>query len=189
MSICEQLTDKGLSINLIDGKIRLSPSRQVTEEVRHYVQAHRKDIVTELSRQITDESSCVDPYEINENKEICCKGKPSTYLEDDLLTGLDDPAGSMKLWCSVPGVGEFWIAANERVRETLIPDDLPVLLPQDVVYITGGRTRNDRLTRLYEMVARRHPTICSIVNAFNGKITSIKPKATGKHGIDHPVSE
>ncbi len=189
MSICKQLTEKGLSIKLIDGKIRLSPSKQVTEEVRHYVQAHRKDIIIELSRQITDESSYIDPYEINENNEICCKERPSTYSEDDLLTDLDEPAGSMKLWCNVPGVGEFWIAANEQIRETLIPDDLPVILPQDLTYITGGSTKDERFTRLHEIVARKHPTTCSILDAFNGKITSIKPKATGKHRIDHPVSD
>jgi len=187
--IGDQLTDRGLSVNLVDGKIRLSPSKQVTEEVRHYVQAHRKDIITELSRQVTDESSYIDPYEINENNEICCKGKSSTYSEDDLLTGLDDPASSMKLWCNVPGVGEFWIAANEQVRETLIPDDLPILFPQDLTYITEGSTKDERFARLHEIVARRHPTTCRIVDAFNGKITSIKPKATGKHGTDHPVSE
>jgi hypothetical protein len=46
---CSHLQACGLSIKLVDGKLRLSPAGKVTDQVRQYVLQNRDAIVSELN--------------------------------------------------------------------------------------------------------------------------------------------
>lgn len=49
MAALDYLKGCGLTVEAINGKLRLSPSKLITEDVRRYVQQHRMDLMTETT--------------------------------------------------------------------------------------------------------------------------------------------
>ena len=143
MSNCNHLQSYGLSVELVEGKLRIYPSDKVTEEIKEYVRQNRDDIVSELKDH-------------------------KTYTLDDLLIDSTDPNASTAIKYHVPDLGEFWIVCDEDMRKELISEGLPCILAEDLLYNTHGKTHTDRLKRLHDRVAAGSPIVQAILGEFPG---------------------
>jgi len=69
---------------------------------------------------------------------------------------------------------DVWWCADEKAKARVEHEELACFLYEDLVYVHQGKPGAERLSRLHEMYAMRHPVTRSILDLFNGKIRSIK---------------
>ena len=152
MSNCNYLQSYGLSVELVEGKLRVFPSEKVTDEIKEYVRQNRDDIISELKDH-------------------------KTYNLDDILIDSTDPNAATAIKYEVPGLGEFWICFDEDMRKELQANGLPCILPEDLLYITQGLSHTDRLNRLKARVAVGSSMVQTVLHEFKGRITRIEVKS------------
>lgn len=93
------------------------------------------------------------------------------------MTPTDDLEGFRAMLCHAPGIGDFWCAVDETARAEVASDGLPCILPEDLAFITGGTTKQDRFNRLLGRVSRNHPMVQGILDIFPGsKVTRISKR-------------
>lgn len=100
------------------------------------------------------------------------------YTARDFLCPIDHPQAAVAMKYHVPGVGELWIVCDEAARAEVAGDDLPVLGPKDLAYVANGATKEERRALLAERVAIRRPIVRSIIEGFDGRVTSVTLKET-----------
>jgi len=163
MKCSERLQAQGLCINVIDDRLIVKPRNLITPEVREYIRSNKNILLDEIRSQRTQHFDYnTDPF------------RQSGEAIKVYLPPLD---------------ADVWFCADEQARSKVEHEEIACFLYDDLLYIHQGKPGVERLSRLYEVYAKRHPVTTEVLKLFNGKITSIKPKTTVKHGKDHTVSE
>jgi hypothetical protein len=72
---------------------------------------------------------------------------------------------------------DVWFCADRQAMERVKHEELACFLYKDLVYIHQGKPGTERLSRLLEVYARRHPAVQAILDTFQGsKVTTIISK-------------
>ncbi len=104
------------------------------------------------------------------------QGSPPQPIADNppFMCSPDHPVAAIAMLCHVPGIGDFWIVADEAAGDEMAGDGLSCLLPEDLVFIAGGATKHDRFNRLLGRVSLNHPVVQGILEIFPGsKVTRV----------------
>lgn len=73
---------------------------------------------------------------------------------------------------------DVWFCSNQQARERVAHEEIACFLYEDLVYIHQGKPGAERLSRLQEVYAKRHPITETVFKLFNGKITRIETKGS-----------
>jgi len=71
---------------------------------------------------------------------------------------------------------DVWFCADKEAMTRVKHEELACFLYNDLVYIHQGKPGAERLSRLHEVYAMRHPVTVEVLTLFGGKIKSIKAK-------------
>jgi hypothetical protein len=71
---------------------------------------------------------------------------------------------------------DVWFCSDRESMERVKHEEIACFLYDDLVYIHKGKPGAERLSRLFEVYAKRHPVTECILDMFNGKIKSVKMK-------------
>ena len=135
-----------------------------------------------LHLDIRDNNLIVSPKSlITPEVQEYIKSNKSKLLEE--ITGDDQfrKSGEAVLVHFPPLNADVWFCADDQAMERVKHEEVACFLYEDIVYIHKGKPGKERLSRLFEVYAMRHPTTQYILSSFNGKITSVLPKASGEY--------
>ncbi len=163
MKCSERLQAQGLHIDVVDDRLIVKPRDLITPEVRAYIRSNKNVLLDEIRSQRTQQVDYyTDPF------------RQSGEAIKVYLPPLD---------------ADVWFCSDEQAKTRVQHEELACFLCDDLVYIHQGKPGAERLSRLYEIYAKRHPVTTEVLKLFNGKITSISLKSKRNHGKEHPVSD